>query len=183
MTDPASYQPAPESAGADAIERACAQLYPELRAIARARLRRTERILALDTTSLVHDAFLRLVEAGKAEVGDRRRFLAYASRVMRSVVIDLIREQAAQRRGGADLHVTLGTDIAESAHVDASEVVRVHDALTELEDIDPRLVRVVEMRFFVGLSDAEIADVLAISERTVRRSWEKARLLLRAALL
>jgi RNA polymerase sigma factor (TIGR02999 family) len=183
MTDPNDAGPAPGDPEFVDIEQACATLYPELRTIAHARLRRSDRVLALDTTSLVHDAFLRLVAAGRVEVGNRHRFLAYASRVMRSVVVDLIREQAAQRRGGPDLHVTLRTDIAESIHVDATDVIRVHDALTELESVDARLVRIVEMRYFVGLSDAEIAEALAVSERTVRRDWEKARMMLRAAML
>lgn len=158
------------------------ELYPELRRMASARLRRAPRDGLLDTTALVHESFEKLARARGILPEDRLRFLAYASRVMRSVVVDLAREQSAGRRGGGAVPITLTTGIGESIGADRSEVVRVHEALEELARIDVRLVQVVEMRYFGGLDNAEVALALGVSMRTVERSWEKARLFLRAEL-
>jgi len=158
-----------------------AELYPELRRLAHARLKHHRAPTLLDTTSLVHESYLRFLRAGQVQVSDRAHFLAYAARVMRSVVVDFARESAAQRRGGQDVHIALDTD---AARVPAGEVeiLRVHEALEELATISERLVRVVEMRYFAGMSEAEIGEALGLTERTVRRDWEKARMMLAAAL-
>lgn len=153
------------------------QLYRRLRVLARARLRGGGRNTLLDTTALVHEAYLRM---GGAQAGSdaQRRFLAYASRTMRSVIVDAARRRQAQRRGGDLCFVTLTGAIADRQPQGADAIVRVHEALLELATVDERLSQVVEMRFFAGLTDPEIAQALEISERTVQRDWEKARLLL-----
>jgi RNA polymerase sigma factor (TIGR02999 family) len=101
---------------------------------------------------------------------------------MRSVVIDCVRERMAQRRGGGAAHVTLNTQVGDPAADGAAEIMRVHEALNELADLDQRMAQVVEMRYFAGMTEAEIAEALDVTERTVRRDWEKARLLLSEAL-
>lgn len=157
-------------------------LYPDLRRLARARLRRSETITLLDTTALVHETYLRLLRAHGVAFPDRGRFFAYASSVMRSIVIDEVRKRHAERRGGEAAHVELDADMADAAQRDEDHIIRVHDALGELAAMDPRLAQVVEMRYFGGLSEADIADALGINERTVRRDWDKARTLLYSAL-
>jgi RNA polymerase sigma factor (TIGR02999 family) len=157
------------------------QLYEPLRSLARARLSRRGHQTLLDTTGLVHELFLRLRQADRVVVNDRKHFMAYAARSMRSVVVDFARSRAAQRRGGDAVHVTLTDGIAVAASGE-DEILQVHAALQTLERVDPRLVRVVEMRYFAGMTEPEIAHALDLTERTVRRDWKKARLLLALAL-
>jgi RNA polymerase sigma factor (TIGR02999 family) len=156
--------------------------YDDLRDLASSRLRSSGRDVILDTTSLVHESFLRFVNAGRINASSRMHFLNYAGRVMRSVIVDFARERLAQRRGGGALHVTLDTAVSDATSTGEEEVLRVHEALEELARHDQKLVQVVEMRYFGGLSEAEIAESLGIHVRTVRRHWEKARLLLAEAL-
>jgi RNA polymerase sigma factor (TIGR02999 family) len=158
-----------------------AELYRQLRVLARYRLRDGGRNTLLDTTALVHEAYLRMGGA-RATPDERRQLLAYASRTMRSVIVDAARKRQSQRRGGDACIVTLTEGMAERVPLAADQIVHVDEALNELADVDPRLAQVVEMRFFAGLNDAEVADALRISERTVRRDWDKARLLLARAL-
>src|ERR1700674_17172 len=106
-----------------ALDELCAVMYRELRDLARSRLRRSEKITLLDTTSLVHESSLRLCKLGRLNVADRSQFLAYAARVMRSTIVDFVRQRRAERRGGDELHVTLNTDIAES--IDGDQVIRI----------------------------------------------------------
>ena len=155
--------------------------YRHLHVLARARLRHGGRNTLLDTTALVHEAFLRM-GGMRAPLHDGVSALAYASRTMRSVIVDMARARQAERRGGDACIVTLTGDAGERGQVAADHIVRVHDALLELEQLDARLARVVEMRFFVGLSDIEIAGALGTSERTVQRDWDKARRLLELSL-
>lgn len=164
-----------------AIAQLYALLYQELQQIAHARLRRHERMLLLNTTALVHESYLRLLHTGHLNVTDRAHFLAYAARTMRAIIVDFVRHRLAHRRGGDAPHVPLPTDIAA---VPAREetVLRVNEALDALAKVDERLVRVVEMRYFAGVSEQEIAAALGVTERTVRRDWQKARLLLLMAL-
>jgi RNA polymerase sigma factor (TIGR02999 family) len=151
--------------------------YTELHRLARTRLRDGGRNTVLDTTCLVHETYLRFVGAGELRAEDRRAFFAYASQVMRSVIIDSARERIAQKRGGDWLPLTLSTQLA--VNVDDHEMVlKVHEALEALERADPRLAQVAQMRYFGGYSEQEIAETLDIGERTVRRDWEKARLIL-----
>ena len=101
---------------------------------------------------------------------------------MRSVIVDFARARQAERRGGAADHVVLDTELSDKLAAPESDVLRVHQALETLAQADERLAQIVEMRYFAGMTEIEIAEVLGLSERTVRRSWEKARLLLIAAL-
>jgi RNA polymerase sigma factor (TIGR02999 family) len=159
-----------------------AALYRDLRRLAHARLNRSETITLLDTTSLVHDAYLKLLNARELQFADRGKFLAYAAKAMRSIVVDEIRKRRADQRGGVAEHVELDTSVSDAAQKDDEQVMRVHEALEDLSSLDARLGSVVEMRFFAGLSEADIAGALGVTERTVRRDWDKARTLLFSAL-
>jgi RNA polymerase sigma factor (TIGR02999 family) len=159
-----------------------AAAYPELRRLARARLRDGGRSSVLDTTSLVHESYLRFVGAGELRAQDRRAFFAYASQVMRSVIVNSVRDRLAQKKGGDWLPLPLSAKISESGSDEAEMVLEVHEALYDLEQADPRLAQVAQMRYFGGYSEQEIGETLGITERTVRRDWEKARLILAAAL-
>jgi RNA polymerase sigma factor (TIGR02999 family) len=158
------------------LDRAFAAFYPELKKIAHARLRGSG-LDHLQTTGLVHDSYLRLANSPGLAFGERLQFLAYSSRVLRSIVIDLVREQRAQRRGGGFDIVTLDTAAGDvmPASVDIESV---NDALDDLAKLDPPLARLVEMRFFGGMTEGEIAEALGVSLRTVSREWKKARALL-----
>ena len=151
--------------------------YRELHRLARSRLRDGGRDAVLDTTCLVHEAYLRFVSAGDLRAEDRRAFFAYASQVMRSVIVNSVRERIAQKRGGDLRPLTLSTQIGVNA-ADEETILKVHEALDALEQAEPRLAEVAQMRYFGGYSEQEIAETLGITERTVRRDWEKARLLL-----
>jgi len=157
-------------------------LYADLRRLARTRLRQHQTMTLLDTTSLVHESYLKLMGAQALPVADRQHFFAYASHVMRSVIVDFARARLAERRGGDAEHLVLDTALGERLAAPENDVLRVHEALDVLAQADERLAQVVEMRYFGGLSEAEIAATLGVSERTVRRHWERARLLLLAAL-
>jgi len=165
-----------------AIDRLTAVMYQELHQLAHRRLNASARGNSLETTGLVHESYLRFLKAGRLQVTDRAHFVAYSSRVMRSIIVDYARKHRAERRGGAALQVTLNTSVADEAHVCEEHLIRINDALEELGKSEPRLVQVVEMRYFAGLDEREIAEVLGLTERTVRRDWQKARLLLSAAL-
>lgn len=157
-------------------------LYAELHAIARARLRPHASFTLLDTTALLHESYLRLINTGRLNVESRAHFLSYSARTMRSIIVDFARKRLAESRGGGIADVTLNTDIAQSASSGEAEIVRVHEALEELAKADERLARVVEMRYFGGLSENEIAQALGVTDRTIRRDWDKARLLLSMSL-
>ncbi len=160
------------------------EAYPELCTLARARLRSRGQIGGgeLATTALVHEAFLRFAQGGKVQAEHRGHFFRYAGRVMRSVIVDTARERLAQRRGGGAPHSALTTQVQASGLGGEEEILNVHEALDSLADCDPRLIDVVQMRYFGGMTDAEIAQALGVTDRTVRRDWEKARLLLLEAL-
>jgi len=153
-------------------------LYSELRRLARSRLAGGGRHTLLDTSALVHEAFLRMQRDGGVNVNDREHFMAYAATTMRSIIIDFVRRRSAERRGGDAEHVTLDTRAAAVLGGSEHEILAVHEALQILARVDERLVRVVEMRYFAGLTDAEIGAALGVTDRTVRRDWDRARLLL-----
>jgi len=157
-------------------------LYHELRKLAHGRLKRADALASLDTTELVHESYLRFLKAGQVGIKDQAHFLAYAARVMRSVIVDFARERAAKRHGGEDVRVSLDSEVARSVPWGEVEILRIHAALEELAEVDERMARVVEMRYFAGMSELEIARALGRTERTVRRDWEKARIVLMAAL-
>jgi RNA polymerase sigma factor (TIGR02999 family) len=159
-----------------------AAAYGELRKLARSRLHAGGRNTMLDTTALVHESYLRFINSGQLRSEDRHAFFAYASRVMRSVIVDAVRERQAERRGGDLQRLTLNTQIVDNLPSGEDEMLQIHEALTALADADPRLAQVVEMRYFGGYTETEIGEVLGVTERTVRRDWDKARLLLAAML-
>lgn len=160
-----------------ALDDAFTAYYPELRQIAHARLMRSSLRGQLETTALVHDSYLKLASGAEHKFVSRLHFLAYASRTVRSVVVDIVREQRAQRRGGEFELVTLDTAAQDGVAGDI-DVEAVNGALDDLAKLDAGLARLVEMRFFGGLSAVEIAEALGMSERTVQREWAKARALL-----
>jgi RNA polymerase sigma factor (TIGR02999 family) len=158
------------------------RLYDELRRLAHKRLTFAARNTLLDTSALLHETYLRMAKSNDLRFEDRGRYFAYASQVMRGVVVDFARARASQRRGGGRTMVTLNTDIVHAAAADERQILRIHEALDELLCIDERMVRVVEMRYFAGLTEQEVALALGVTDRTVRRIWEKARYLLAAAM-
>jgi RNA polymerase sigma factor (TIGR02999 family) len=170
-----------ENSESPATQELFSLLYDDLRRLAHARLQRNEPITLLDTTSLVHETFLRVLKSGRVEASERPRFLAYAAQVMRSIIVDFVRQRHAERRGGDNVHIPLDA-AAESLRSNEDEVLRVSEALDELAKVDERLVKIVEMRYFAGFTEEDIALALGINERTVRRDWQKARLLLSLAL-
>lgn len=161
-------------------------LYDELRRAARRRLRHVRRAAvdgdpSLDTTALVNEAYLKLTEQSAAPWRDRTHFMAVAALAMRQILIDRARGHARQKRGGAQHELTLDDDAL--AHDRTPErLLEINDALDRLAALEPRLARVVEFRFFGGMSDHEIAETLSVTARTVQRDWLKARALLRDAL-
>jgi RNA polymerase sigma factor (TIGR02999 family) len=165
-----------------ARDEAFRRLHGDLKRLARAHLSRGACDAQLDTVAVVNEAYLRLSQTGDLKPDDRYRYLAYVGRAMRSVVVDYLRARAAERRGGRAHHMSLDTQIADSIPSDEAHVLQVHEALGELASVDPRMVQVVEMKYFAGLGEREIAAALGVTERTVRRDWEKARLMLLAAL-
>ena len=163
----------------DAEAQLFALLYPDLRQLAHARLRQSKPYTLLDTTALVHEAYLRLHRAGYVQIADRAHFLAYAARTMRSVVVDLVRKRGMTRRETCDANALPDPSAIQEGE---REILRVDHALHELALVSERLVKVVEMRYFAGMNETEIAEALSLTERTVRRDWQKARMLLAAAL-
>lgn len=172
----------------DALARLVTVLYDDLHRVAGALLRDERADHTLGATALVHEAFLRLAHAPAALPDDRARFFGAAATAMRRILVDYARRRNADRRGGGQRPVRLDTAQIESgmALVDddggAAFVVRVGEAVERLERIDPRLARVVELRFFVGFTEPETAEVLGVTDRTVRRDWTKARAFLERAL-
>lgn len=156
--------------------------YGDLHALARARLRASPRVTVLDTVALVNESYMRLKGAGRLRPQDRSHFVRYAARAMRSVIVDFVRRRAAGRRGGDLERVQLTTSISGSVPAGEDEILKVHEALEDLAAMDARAAEVVEMRYFSGMSEPEIAAALGVTERTVRRDWAKARVLLAEAL-
>ncbi|MBL8276274.1 MAG: sigma-70 family RNA polymerase sigma factor [Pelomonas sp.] len=156
------------------------EVYPELKKIARARLHAAGPQPGLNTTALVHESYLRLAQRlGRVDFASPGHFYAYAAQVMRSVIVDELRERRAGRRGGGAEPVTLDTHVAGQLVSDSDEALQVDEALQALAQVEPRLAQVVEMRYFAGMTDSEIATALGLTDRTVRRDWDKARALLR----
>jgi RNA polymerase sigma factor (TIGR02999 family) len=135
----------------------------------------------LNTTALVHEAYVKLVDAGRAQWHDRHHFLAVASIAMRQILVDHARSRLRAKRGGGAITVPLDEAPGLVAR-EARDLLDLDEALGRLEATDPRLVRVVECRYFTGLGEQETADALGVSLRTVQRDWLKARAWLRAAL-
>lgn len=166
----------------EAFDRIFEVLYPELRQVAHRRLAGGARRGPLETTALVNECYLKLVQRQALTPADRAHFLAYSATVMRSIIVDAARAAQSERRGSGAEPVTLSTDLLETYAAPEEEILDVHAALEELGQVDARLVSVVEMRYFGDMDDEQIAESLGISSRTVRRDWDKARLLLAHAL-
>jgi len=171
-----SFLPAHPAVSLLPVDTLFAETYRELRRVARARLCSDRRDTLLNTTALVHESYLRLAATGLLRVNDRSHFLCYAARAMRSVIVDLVRKRQTTRHAGAAERVTLTPEIADRNSSHEEEILRLHDALQDLAKLDSRMVQIVEMRYFAGMSEAEIAKALSITDRTVRREWQKARL-------
>jgi RNA polymerase sigma factor (TIGR02999 family) len=156
-----------------------AALYSELHRLAKRELARNG-AATLSATTLLHEAYLDIAQRDAA-FADRERFMAYAARVMRGLIIDFARNRQAQKRGGHFELTSFGPDTVE-ATPDHRHLIRISDALDELARAEPHLAEIVDLKFFCGFSCAEIAAMRFVSERTVQRSWEKARLYLHRAL-
>ena len=157
------------------------ELYSELHRLARQQLRRQGSFAALGATTLLHEAYLAISGKENLAFVDQARFMGYAARVMRGLIIDDVRRQRAQKRGGLFEITELRTYHAESVP-DREQLLRINAALDELARIDPELAEIVELKFFCGLSFAEIAALRGVSERTIQRNWEKGRLYLHHAI-
>jgi RNA polymerase sigma factor (TIGR02999 family) len=158
-----------------------ATLYAELRRIAQRELRRHGRSLTLGATTLLHEAYLNISSREGVSSVDRARFLAYASRAMRGLVIDFARSRQALKRGSGFDITSLPTELPE-ATAEATELERIGEGVEALAAVDPELAQIVDLKFFCGYSFAEIAALRGLSERTVQRDWEKARIFLHRTL-
>jgi len=166
-----------ENGDARAKEQLFSALYDELRRIAKRELRRRGPALTLGATTLLHEAYLNLSERESLAFHDESRFLAYACRAMRGLVIDYARARHAQKRGGAFEITSLPTELPEEV-LDHNELERIGEAVEALSAVDPGLAQVVDLKFFCGYSFVDIAAMRNVSERTVQRDWEKARIFL-----
>jgi RNA polymerase sigma factor (TIGR02999 family) len=156
-------------------------LYSELHRLARRELARQGIRGSLSVTTLLHEAYLDMSARAGTSFPDQARFMGYAARVMRGLIVDYARSRSAMKRGGEFELVPLETDLTEGV-VSANELSSISEALDRLEKIEPELAEVVDLKFFCGLSFAEIAAMQKLSERTVQRRWEKARIYLRRSL-
>lgn len=172
----ASLIAASERGDTDATQALFSALYTELHRIARRELSRYAAPMTLGATTLLHEAYLDMAARDGASFPDRARFMAYASRVMRGVIIDHVRNRRAQKRGGQFQLTSL--DAGADAYADDRELVRISEALEELTAVDPDLAQVVDLKFFCGFTFREIAAMRGVAERTVLRQWEKARIYL-----
>ena len=149
-------------------------VYADLKRAAELLLRRERPGHTLEPTDLVHEAYLKLGGAAHADANNRRHFVAVAARAMRQVLVDHARRRNAGKRGAGQVEVRI-TNADAGIDVDIAEMIALDDALERLGEKNPRLPRVVELRFFAGLSEEEAADVLGVTARTVQRDWVAAR--------
>ena len=160
-----------------AAEELFSALYSELRRLARRELARHSPMLGLSPTTLLHEAYLDMAAQAGLTFPDRSRFMTYAARVMRGLIIDHVRNRRAHKRGGQFEITSVGDDLAGET-TDGGELMDISDALDELAKTDASCAQVVDLKFFCGFSFAEIAAIRGVSERTVQRSWDKARIYL-----
>lgn len=161
-----------------AADRLFSVLYQELKALARSSLRRNGGAWELSTTMIVHESFLKLMQGGGSTPADRLAFYSYIGKVMRSVVLDAVRESRARKRGGDQVFLALTTGV-EELPLDGAQLLALDDALDALARLAPELKDLVELRYFAGLTVAEVSELSGKSVRSVERDWEKTRLLLR----
>ena len=171
---------AAESGNKSASESLFAALYSELHRLARRQLARAGAPVTISATTLVHQAYIEMAEREGVSFPDEARFMGYAARVMRGVIIDHARSRHAQKRGGLFEITSLVSDIESLA--DDRELTRISEALDDLAKSDAALAEIVDLRFFCGFSLAEIAAMKGVSERTAQRQWEKARIYLHRAI-
>lgn len=164
-----------ESGDPAELQRYLPAIYRELRTLARNKMRGERADHTLSPTALVHEVYLRLVGEGRHEIANRAHFLALASRAMRQVLIDHARSRGRQKRGGGSRAITLTAALGVAAE-ETVDVLALDDALTRLGAAHPRKAEVVEMLYFGGLSASETAQLMGVSERTVERDWQTARL-------
>lgn len=170
-------------AKADALQALYAQLYPEIKRVARARLAHAGGVTGLNTTALVHEGFLRMAEQEGLQGATRGQFFAYVGQVLRSVVIDHLRSEGRVKRGGEQLMVTLSAaEDVPAGGGSAADLIAVDRALHRMAEIDPPLYELLEMLAFAGLTIAEVAELRGVSTRTINRDLIKARGLLQMLL-
>ena len=153
-----------------AMDRLLPLVYDELRRVARARLRSERDTHTLQATALVHEAYLRLVGAGRPTAQNRAHFFAIAARLMRQILVDHARRRRARKRGGGETAITL-PEWVRTPEIDVVDLLALDQALVELTAMDPRLTQVVELRFFAGLTIDETSEALTVSAVTVERDW------------
>ena len=162
---------------ASAAEALFAMLYSELHQMAQRELRRHSSFITVSPTTLLHETYIDMAERTGPSFPDRARFMGYAARVMRGLIIDHMRNRLARKRGG-EFEITSLNDEVEPAPNGTSDLQKISEALDELAKVEPALAEIVDLKFFCGFSFAEIADMRGQSLRTVMRNWEKARLYL-----
>jgi RNA polymerase sigma factor (TIGR02999 family) len=167
----------PERAGTDQL---FDSLYWELHRLARRELNRRGGLGSLGVTTLLHEAYLTISSREGRVFVDHGRFMAYAARVMRGLIIDDVRRRRSHKRGGLFEITSLGTDA--DAVADPNALIRIGDALDELSEVEPELAEIIDLKFFCGFSFADIAAMRGVSERTIQRNWEKGRLYLHHAI-
>lgn len=177
-SEPPAVSQGPGRSGTDVL---FSTLYGQLHSLARRELARRVAPSNLSVTTLLHEAYLDISQRAGAAFADQPRFVAYAARVMRGIIIDHARSNSALKRGGEYEFAPLATDFGQAA-ADVRELSQIGDALDELSEAEPELAEIVELKFFCGCSFAEIAALQKLSERTVQRKWEKARVYLRQKL-
>jgi RNA polymerase sigma factor (TIGR02999 family) len=165
----------------DAFDRLVPLVYAALKEVSHAQLRRSPGA-DLSTTELVHEAYLKMAPGEDVDWQSRGHFLGVAARAMRQILVDQARRRLAGKRGGDMRPVTL-TDAGDRAPLDPVELIAMDEALDRLDALNPRLRQVVELRYFAGLREREIAETLGVTTRTVERDWVKARLFLRRELV
>ena len=178
MTDITQLLRSANAGDADASRELFSRMYADLKRLAHGNLYRNGGRAELNTTMLVHESYLRLASRGGLAPADRPAFFAYIGKVMRSVVLDTVRERRAEKRGGGVEPLQLTTGVASEV-VDDEQLLAIDEALDALERLAPELRKLVEMRYFAGLTVAEISEASGRSVRSVERDWEKARALLR----
>ncbi len=180
-TSLASLIAAADDGDGPAAQSLFANLYQELHRLARQQLARQGRPVTLGATTLLHEAYLDIARRDGATFPDRARFMGYAARVMRGLIIDYARQRQALKRGGAFELTSLATDVGQPG-ADARELTALSEALDDLARAEPGLAEIVDLKFFCGFSFQEIAAMRGVTERTVQRHWEKARICLHRAI-
>jgi RNA polymerase sigma factor (TIGR02999 family) len=176
-----ALMPSADRSDCSAADSLFATLYAELHRLAQRELARRPMPASLGVTTLLHEAYLAMSDREGVEFPDRARFMAYAARVMRGLIIDDVRGRLAQKRGGGAHHTAFATEVMQ--RVDDPQVLeRISDALDELATHDLALAEIVDLKFFCGFSFAEIAAMRGVSERTVKRAWERSRIYLHRAM-